>query len=94
MVGLLANRAMAWLVLGGGGLVVIAMLYTGAVRKGSRGEAAQWETAVQAKTEADRRMNFQLNQGTLATDADLRRQEEEIVRRWQKGATAPEGGAK
>lgn len=96
MVGLLANRALAWLVLGGGGLAVILMLYTGALHKGARNESAKWQKAVDNRVQDVRDLNFRLNQGTLSTDADLRRREDEIAKHWQSAQqpAAPAGGEK
>lgn len=83
MVGLLANRALAWLILGGGGLAVIAMLYTGALHRGVKKEAAEWKAAVQERVFEQREQNHKINQGTLAEDADLRQKEEMIRDKWR-----------
>lgn len=100
MVGLLANRALAWLVLGGGGLAVIAMLWTGAVNRGKAKNDAEWRTSISEKVQETRQINHAINQGTLIEDADLRREEERIAREWQTrgkpavSQSAPQTGGK
>lgn len=92
MAGILTSRLVAWLILGGGGLAVIAMLWSGGVARGVNKEAEKWRAAATEKVKETRDMNFKIDQQTIGGDADLNRVEQAIRDKWV--ARKADGGAK
>lgn len=82
MAGILASRLVAWVILGGGALAAITMIYMGGAVRGASKENAKWQSVVRKAEEAQARANTNVNIGTISSDAELRQIEQEIKERW------------
>jgi hypothetical protein len=83
------GRAMAWLILGGGGFLVIVSLWSGAKRSGQLAEALQWKRAVVEQVKENREANFRVNSGTVVEQGSLQQQEDAIRQKWQTMGRTP-----
>lgn len=86
MARLLTSRLLAWLILGGGGLAVVVMIYSGGAMRGAAKEFAKWQAVVKKAEEVQATANSVVNIGTASSDADLRRVEEAIKDKWRQRA--------
>lgn len=80
--GFLTGRLIMWAVIGGGGLAVLASLYTGGLLRGKNAERAEWNKSVVVRTKQVREVNNDINQETLDSDARLMKREQELRERW------------
>lgn len=87
LIGLFGSRALAWLVLGGGGLFVALSLWQGAKMRGASNEALKWRSAVQEQRQDNRDRNFNVNSGSIAEQGTLQEQEARIRDKWKSMKT-------
>lgn len=94
MVGLLTSRALSWLILGGGIVAVVAMIYMGGAMRGASKENAAWKAAIAEDTKEKREINFKVDQATIGEDAELRKIEDEIREKWRRRSLESKAGGK
>jgi hypothetical protein len=82
LAGLLGSRALAWAVLGGGGLVIAITLYQGIKSRGGSIENAAWQAVMGEKKKVDRDRNFRVDSTTNSEGGTLEREINDINRRW------------
>jgi hypothetical protein len=94
IISLVGGRALAWLVLGGGGLIVVISLWQGAKHKGGLIEAAKWRAAVHEKVVEDRQTNFKIDTQTMIEQGNLQQQERAIIEKWAERARTKQAEGK
>lgn len=89
LISFFGGRAMAWLVLGGGGLLALSMLWNSAKHKGALAEASKWQSAIFEKKKEDREANHSVNTGTILEQGTLQQQEEAIRQKYRTMGRVP-----
>ncbi len=94
LISFFGGRAFAWLILGGGGLLALTMLWQGAKHKGAVAEASKWTASIMAKTKEDRAANNSVNMGTIIEQGNLQETEASINARWKTAGRGAQAKAK